>query len=182
MDALGGRLCTIGSTMKRFLISSLLAAGFIANSAEAFPAPVGVFGDTGVKKTLFQKLRLNHVFTLARHSSHSSHASHASHASHRSSTGGYRSPAPIYNPPARVVPATPSQGLVTLPGNAAKFTLIVKQVQEGLTSLGYYDGTIDGVIGPKAKAALKRFQADYGIKVTGTVTPEVLDQLGITAN
>jgi hypothetical protein len=184
MDALGGWLCAIGTTMKRFLIPSLLAAGFIANNAAAFPAPVGFAPDDGAKKTLFEKLRLNHIFTLARHSSHSSHASHASHASHRSSTGGYSSPAPapIYNPPAPVVPATPSQGLLILPGNSAKFTTIVRQVQLGLTSLGYYDGAIDGVIGPKAKAALKQFQTDYSIKVTGTVTPEVLDQLGIAAN
>lgn len=56
------------------------------------------------------------------------------------------------------------------------------EVQLALTALGYYNGTIGGVIGAGSKAALSRFQADYSLKVTGTITPEVLDALNISAN
>lgn len=166
--------------MRRFLIPSLLAAGFAANTSEATPIISSTMLDSDDTKSIFQKLRMNHVFTLA---GHSSHVSHASHASHRSSTGGYS--APLYTPPVvRTVPAVrlyDPPATKVLPGNAAKFTSIVMQVQVGLMSYGYYDGAIDGVIGPKAKEALKRFQTDYALKVTGTVTPEVLDRLGIVA-
>jgi peptidoglycan hydrolase-like protein with peptidoglycan-binding domain len=46
---------------------------------------------------------------------------------------------------------------------------------------GYYNGAIDGVIGAGSKSALSRFQADYNLKVTGTITPQVLDAFGIPA-
>jgi peptidoglycan hydrolase-like protein with peptidoglycan-binding domain len=46
---------------------------------------------------------------------------------------------------------------------------------------GYYDGAIDGIVGPKTRAALLRFQEDFGLKITGTITPEVLDALRVTA-
>jgi His-Xaa-Ser repeat protein HxsA len=55
-------------------------------------------------------------------------------------------------------------------------------VQTALLSYGYYNGAIDGVIGAGSKSALSRFQADYGLSVTGTITPEVLDAFGIAAN
>ena len=68
-----------------------------------------------------------------------------------------------------------------LPGNSEKFLAIARRVQLALTSYGYYDGAIDGVIGKKSRTALSKFQADYGLKVTGTITPEVLDAFGIQA-
>lgn len=166
--------------MKRFLIPSLFAAGFAGTSTEAAPFASSNALISDDSKSIFQKLQLNHIFTLA---GHSSHVSHASHASHRSSTGGYS--APLYTPPTlRAAPAVrlfDPPATKVLPGNAAKFTNIVMQVQVALLSFGYYDGAIDGVIGPLAKDALKRFQTDYSLKVTGTVTPEVLDKLGIAA-
>ncbi|GAB2206280.1 hypothetical protein ROS1_30960 [Roseibium sp. ROS1] len=47
---------------------------------------------------------------------------------------------------------------------------------------GYYNGAIDGIIGSESKAALSKFQSDYGLRVTGTITPEVLNAFGIVAN
>lgn len=166
--------------MKKFVIPSLIAAGFAANSMDA--AAIGPSeGYFKPEKTFLQKLRLEHLFTLARHSSHSSHASHASHASHRSSTHGgvtpratplYVAPTPLYT-----APTTPR----VLPGNSAKFTEIATKVQLALRAYGYYDGPIDGIIGKGAKEALRNYQAAYSLKVTGTVTPEVLDSLNIVA-
>lgn len=156
--------------MKKFLVPSLLAAGFLTNAADA-SALLSRSVDVEPKKTLLQKLQLDHLYSLAGHTSHSSHASHASH---RSSSGGtvVIPDAPVYRP---------VQPLATLPGNSGKFRDIVIQVELALTSYGYYNGTIDGVIGPQAKNALRRFQADYALKVTGTVTPEVLTALNIAA-
>jgi len=55
------------------------------------------------------------------------------------------------------------------------------QVQTALLAYGYYDGAIDGKVGSGTKSALHQYQEANGLKVTGTVTNEVLDSLGITA-
>lgn len=68
-----------------------------------------------------------------------------------------------------------------LPGNSDKFKEIVREVQFAMLAFGYYNGEIDGVMGPDMRAGLQRLQADYNLKVTGTVTPETLDALRIVA-
>jgi His-Xaa-Ser repeat protein HxsA len=72
--------------------------------------------------------------------------------------------------------------LKTLPGNSDRFKQIAIQVQTALTIYGYYSGLIDGKIGPDSKAAISKMQADYNLKVTGTITPDVLNALKIVAN
>ena len=69
----------------------------------------------------------------------------------------------------------------TLPGNSGIFRDIVMKVQTGLYVYGYYSGAIDGLVGGQTRTALTKMQSDYGLKVTGTVTPEVLDALRIEA-
>jgi His-Xaa-Ser repeat protein HxsA len=71
--------------------------------------------------------------------------------------------------------------LKTLPGNTDKFKEVVKQVQLAMLAYGYYSGDIDGLLGPTMKTGLQRLQGDYGLKVTGTITPETLDALRISA-
>lgn len=56
------------------------------------------------------------------------------------------------------------------------------QVQTALTAYGYYSGLIDGQVGQGCKTALVAMQTDYNLKVTGTITPEVLNAFGIAAN
>ena len=58
---------------------------------------------------------------------------------------------------------------------------VVRKVQIGLMAYGYYDGKLDGMVGPKTRAALTRFQGDFNLNVTGTITPEVLDAFKIVA-
>ncbi|WP_099911276.1 His-Xaa-Ser repeat protein HxsA [Puniceibacterium antarcticum] len=178
---------------KKFLIPSLLAAGFGATSTEAAPPSKFVIADN-TKTSLFALFRQQHTYTLAAHRSHSSHGSHSSHRS--SSGGGYSAPraapSPLYTapsnrnststPPSSVLPSPPAAAARTLPGNSGAFQRIAMQVQTALLSYGYYSGAIDGVIGAGSKSALSRFQADYGLSVTGTITPEVLDAFGIVAN
>lgn len=68
-----------------------------------------------------------------------------------------------------------------LPGTADKFKNIVRQVQTALYVFGYYTGTIDGLVGPQTKIAISTMQEQYGLPVTGTITPDVLDALQVTA-
>lgn len=185
------------STVKRkalFLISSLAAAGFrSAADAQAVPLGDGVGADTFEPPIAARLFKLDHRFILAGHSSHSSHSSHASHSS--GSGGGSYSP-PTYHPPPRpayrpptlysaptplpapsAAPAAPR----TLSGRSELFTQIVRRVQMGLSAYGYYRGPLSGMVDADTRAALSKFQGDYKIKVTGTITPEVLDSLRIVA-
>lgn len=69
----------------------------------------------------------------------------------------------------------------TLPGNSAAFTDIVKRVQTALYAYGYYTGAIDGIVGTGTRTAISKFQKDWGLSITGTITPEVLDALNLVA-
>lgn len=48
------------------------------------------------------------------------------------------------------------------------------QVQTELQSLGMYDGTLDGVMGPRTKAAIASFEKLIGEAVTGAATDSLL--------
>ena len=50
--------------------------------------------------------------------------------------------------------------------------LSTADIQRALKITGHYDGSIDGKMGPKTKAAIKGFQADNGLKVDGIVGPQ----------
>ena len=55
----------------------------------------------------------------------------------------------------------------------------VSAVQTKLAKLGYYRGAIDGVEGDETQAALARYQEDYDLSVTGTLTAATLQSLGL---
>jgi len=46
-----------------------------------------------------------------------------------------------------------------------------KKIQEALRLAGFYEGEIDGKIGPKTRKAIRDFQAAKGLKVDGIVGP-----------
>ncbi|TDU71141.1 N-acetylmuramoyl-L-alanine amidase [Prosthecobacter fusiformis] len=52
-------------------------------------------------------------------------------------------------------------------------------VQESLAELGYYDGPLDGDIGPMSRLAIANFQADNGLEPTGIIDETLVDYLGI---
>ncbi|MBP2449605.1 His-Xaa-Ser repeat protein HxsA [Rhizobium leguminosarum] len=205
-----------------YLVPSLIAAGFMPSKSDAAP----LVGPTkqNPATTLFERLQVKQVYTLAGHSSHSSHASHASHAS--GSGGGYvwprgggdnsttytqPDPTPRYSPnpgpvirslpttpnipaatstdsyPTQVAPQSNSVNtapmpLKTLPGNSDKFRRIVIQVQTALVAFGYYGGPLTGQVDAATRAGLNKMQDAYGLKVTGTITPQVLTAFGISTN
>jgi hypothetical protein len=56
----------------------------------------------------------------------------------------------------------------------------VRQVQQALHRLGYYNGDIDGDFGPNTQTALQRYQVSAGEPVTGTLNLSVLSRLGVS--
>lgn len=52
-----------------------------------------------------------------------------------------------------------------------------KQIQMALRNAGYYDGSVDGKIGPKTKAAVKKFQSDMGLKADGIAGKNTREKL-----
>jgi len=148
--------------MRKYLIKGLAALG-VATNAHASPMVN--------PKTSFELLPdwINNFmtdelpYTLAGHRSHSSHSSHGSH---RSSTGGTIRKTPSYQPtpPVSTLPSKP-----TIKGNSSAYTEIAKQVQIELMVRNLYRGPIDGLIGPKSKEAIMRYQAMMGLNITGTI-------------
>jgi peptidoglycan hydrolase-like protein with peptidoglycan-binding domain len=46
-------------------------------------------------------------------------------------------------------------------------------------SLGYYHGVIDGVMGPRTRAAVAAYESRHGLVVEGTISAPLLDRLGL---
>ncbi|HSJ01875.1 MAG TPA: peptidoglycan-binding domain-containing protein [Verrucomicrobium sp.] len=53
------------------------------------------------------------------------------------------------------------------------------QVQAELRAMGYYRGPVDGIVGYRTSLAIKDFQIDREIPVTGSITPSLLRALGL---
>lgn len=56
----------------------------------------------------------------------------------------------------------------------------VRQIQEKLSSWGYYSGDIDGVYGSRTEAAVKKFQQKNGLTADGIAGSATLSALGIS--
>ena len=63
---------------------------------------------------------------------------------------------------------------------AATFSLIVYEpdgTQQLLASLGFYTGPIDGIVGPRIKAAIEAAQKAYGMEATGKSDAQLKERL-----
>ena len=56
---------------------------------------------------------------------------------------------------------------------------VIVDVQQQLQRDGYYDGPIDGTLGPMTRQAIAAFQADNGLSVTSVIDRPTLATLGI---
>jgi hypothetical protein len=54
---------------------------------------------------------------------------------------------------------------------------LVLLIQTHLDTLGFDPGRADGLIGPRTRDAIRRFQTDRGIEPTGAITFDLLDRL-----
>ncbi|WP_110601508.1 His-Xaa-Ser repeat protein HxsA [Salinicola lusitanus] len=136
------------------------------------------------------------------YAAHRSHSSHSSHASHRSGSGSYSAPSKRYSSPRPPLPSsgvrrgTTGSSQPVDPGRPATVTSrsgndidpsdvslqdLVRRVQLALVVQGYEPGSVDGVMGPKTRSALRSFQKDNHLEVTGRMTNETLNSLNVVA-
>ncbi|NCC67779.1 MAG: spore cortex-lytic enzyme [Clostridia bacterium] len=59
---------------------------------------------------------------------------------------------------------------------------VVTQIQTKLKDQGYYFGSVDGIYGSGTEAAVKKFQARWGLTVDGKCGTQTLNALGISAS
>ena len=55
----------------------------------------------------------------------------------------------------------------------------VRRIQNKLKSLGFFNGSVDGIYGSKTQSAVKRFQKSVGITADGIAGPKTLLYLGL---
>ncbi len=84
--------------------------------------------------------------------------------------------APVSQPPT-VYPQYSQQSAIprALPASSPQMA----QVQENLRQKGYYRGSVDGLTGPSTRAAIRAYQVDRGLQVTGRIDSELLEDLGL---
>lgn len=56
---------------------------------------------------------------------------------------------------------------------------LAADVQEALKRRGYYRGAVDGDIGPASRSAIRAYQSERGLSVTGRIDRSLLEALGI---
>jgi hypothetical protein len=56
---------------------------------------------------------------------------------------------------------------------------VIADVQAELQEMGYYQGEVDGLLGPITRQALTDYQADQGLQVTAVIDEPTLDSLGM---
>jgi len=56
---------------------------------------------------------------------------------------------------------------------------VTVNVQEALAAAGYYDGPIDGVLGPMTREAIANYQADNGLAITSAIDEPTLATMGL---
>ena len=56
---------------------------------------------------------------------------------------------------------------------------VTVNVQEQLAAAGYYDGAIDGILGPMTREAIAAYQADNGLAITSAIDEPTLATMGL---
>lgn len=57
---------------------------------------------------------------------------------------------------------------------------VIADVQAALKDMGYYDGEVDGLLGPITREALTAYQADHGLYTTAAIDEPTLNALGMS--
>jgi hypothetical protein len=88
---------------------------------------------------------------------------------------GYWSPAWGYSPNAYYAWDGPIYAYNHLPPDQ-----VIANVQATLQQQGYYQGEVDGLLGPLTRAALANYQRDHGLYETAAIDRPTLESLGMT--
>src|SRR6266513_4643903 len=88
---------------------------------------------------------------------------------------GYWFPAWGYNPNAYYAWDGPIYGYNGLPPDQ-----VIANAQAALQQQGYYQGEVDGLLGPITRAAIADYQRDHGLYETAAIDQPTLESLGMT--
>ncbi|MFZ5790585.1 MAG: peptidoglycan-binding protein [Pseudomonadota bacterium] len=96
-------------------------------------------------------------------------------------TGTAQPPAARASAPLASVPSYaaggPAADLASVPPDDSLMRIYVVSVQQALAAKGYRPGPADGLLGPRTREAIRRYQRDYGLPVTGQVSLALLNHL-----
>ena len=85
--------------------------------------------------------------------------------------GSHPAPAPRATASQPASPAQPSANPAQPTTPAVPPSAAVKTLQQQLGQLNYYEGPVDGIMGPQTIAAVKDLQRQAGLPQTGTMNP-----------
>lgn len=170
--------------MKSLRLFSLLVAG------ASLAAPLSAFAkDKGDKKKhdrhdRHERSDRNHRGHDSRHYSSSNHRHGYSRSYHSGYYGSSYYGSPYYYSRPGIglsihqysTPASVYRGRSAYDAHSS----LAVDVQRELRRRGYYRGTIDGDIGPGSRSAIRRYQAERGLVVTGRIDSSLVRALGIS--
>jgi peptidoglycan hydrolase-like protein with peptidoglycan-binding domain len=84
-------------------------------------------------------------------------------------------PAPPLLVPPQPVPVTPVPPQRPETAAVRPRSELVVNVQRELAQLGLYDGTVDGLLGPRTEQAIREFEKRQGLKISGEPSAMLLD-------
>jgi Putative peptidoglycan binding domain len=90
---------------------------------------------------------------------------------------GYWYPAWGYDPAAQYYPY---DGPIYVGQRAEPPDQVIADVQAALKDMGYYQGEVDGLLGPLTREALTAYQGDHGLYTTAAIDEPTLDALGMS--
>ena len=73
--------------------------------------------------------------------------------------------------------AIPPQGLAAVDDTRPIGPAEVRRAQQALASLGFDPGPVDGVVGPRTRAAITAYERQAGLPQTGRITRALLQRL-----
>ena len=154
--------------MKTHLLKIALIAT-VAVSATALPAQADRY-DRYDRKKKVKKSETNVTVVVNPRSGYRS----GYHGHGRGPRPVYIAPRPVYVAPRPVYVAPQPVYVAPRSGYSSSVEL---DVQRALARRGYYGGVIDGDIGPRSRAAIRTYQVDKGLPVTGRIDGALLRSL-----
>lgn len=73
-------------------------------------------------------------------------------------------------------------GMAAFPQNALAYgssQASIRKAQQQLKGEGYYKGTVDGIDGPMTRAAIRKYQSDQNLTVSGRLDQQTRSKLGM---
>ena len=164
-------------------IPTLIAGSFAVSTNGSIASTTGEitklnWDETGLSKNPILPNTLNST-SEDKFARHRSHSSHSSHGSHRSSAGGRGVYVPPVSPPTNPPVVRPDPPKLPPKPTPADISMMTVKVQAALMRLGFFNGDITGVLGEETRSALKAYQRENGLKVTGRMDLRTLTRLGI---